>query len=177
MDKFKRFLTEIAYHDSLLVESIVEAYSVIFEGVNKIIAYHGTNFKLDGFDEPMNAPRSAVGNLSGIYLTTNKSDANEFGKYIYTCELILNNTFEGDPFSYLAKLHNIKDVGFGSSKEQLDEYKSKVNKQTVKEYLISNGYDSVHIRPEDHYSQVDEYIVFNPDSIKILSYELNDEYL
>lgn len=34
MDKFTRFLTEIAYHDSILVESIVDAYSVIFEGVS-----------------------------------------------------------------------------------------------------------------------------------------------
>jgi hypothetical protein len=176
MHKFKQFLTEISHYDSHLVESVSSAYSLLFESVSKVIAYHGTNFKIDKFDEPTNSPRNAVGNLAGIYFSTNKSDAGEYGKYIYTVELNLNKTFEGNPRTYLENKLNLTDISFGTSKERLDEYTKLINKNTIKSMLIENGYDSVHIPPKQQYIDVDEYIVFNPESIKILSVENNPNY-
>lgn len=140
----------------------------------KITAYHGSKFKIESFSNDPGITRLAPGNLDGIYFATNKRDAQEYGKYIYTVSLTYNKMFTGDPFTYLEKELNVKPVSFGSPKEEIQNHSKLINKHTVTEFLLNNNYDIVHKVPEDHYIAVDELMVFNVDQIEILNVELND---
>jgi ADP-Ribosyltransferase in polyvalent proteins len=136
---------------------------------NKIVVYHGSNYKFDKFELLDDTIPKAFGSLKGFYFAKNKEDAYEYGNIIYTIELTYTKVLKGNPFNHLEKILNVKPITWSAKSSDYAEYKSKVNKESVMDYINQNGYDLIYIPSNESAAGIDEYIVFNPSQIKILN--------
>ena len=117
--------------------------------------YHGTNAKFDKFEAQY--PRSAYGNFKGVYFTTDKKEALDYGNIIKEAEVSLDNPLYGNPYEEYAKSKGI----------DFEQNRFKIKKQDVENWINEKGFDGI-IRPSGTQYNIksDEVIVLDPSKIK-----------
>lgn len=131
-----------------------------------LVLYHGTHAVFDTFIESVNP--SGRGNLKGFYFTTDRSAAEEFGPVVMEVCLNLQQPFVGNPRQYYAEHLGVEVPGFGSPPSAWVQYRA-VTPQAVRDHLISEGFDGVIIPSRAVYNDHDEYIVFSPEQIYVIT--------
>ena len=111
-------------------------YLTLYHGSDEYFENFKLNKKKDGFN--------AFGD--GIYFVDNKNVANDYGEYIYKCEVLINKVFDAD--KNIEEYNRIREIDTNTTP-----------------ILIRNGYDSLKINK--NYFNI--FIVFDVNSIKITS--------
>ncbi len=125
-----------------------------------LILYHGSPESFDSFDKGYlggNMGRTPS-NLKGFFFSDNKEVAQSFGKYLYTCEVIMYNTFVVD-----AKGKDYSDFKF-----ELNDIAETIGSE-YDSIMIKNYKDSFHKEPMIS----NQYIIFYSKNIKIKNIEFN----
>lgn len=119
------------------------------------LVYHGSNRYFDKFSssELGSNMGKTPSNMTGFFFTDNKNVAKSFGKYLYTCEIILKN-----PRIINANFKNYADFKF-----KLNDICEKTDKNIYDGIIIKNYVDSFHTNP----IASTQYIVFDSINIKI----------
>ncbi len=126
-----------------------------------ITCYHGSNEKFDKFSLKYFGKHDAGMWGRGIYLTNKIAVALQYGFYLYTCNLNLQNPFiieSGDE----KKLKYYLSLGKDNNE--------------VTNKLIEMGYDGIISKNEkflvnSRMIKADQYIAFDPNNVKILKLE------
>lgn len=109
---------------------------------------------------------SQPGSIKGIHFTGDPKSAEAYGKNIKEIAITPKKMFVGDPENYVAKKLGVKSPAFGDKKEVFENYKKIVNKNSIKEELLKEGYDSIKIPADTKYMDFDEYIVLDESLLK-----------
>lgn len=131
------------------------------------IVYHGSRCEISAFESP-HIPASARGNIAGIYFARDRTDAAEYGPFVYECRVSISNPYLGNPRELLRSYLGQWAPGFGAAAEAYRQDAELVNPSSIKEHLIQMGYDGVVLEAEASSAHCDEVIAFDPGQVEIL---------
>lgn len=152
---------------------MIKLKSLINEGIEERIMYHGTDTIFERFDSNFIGTRTDPGFFGrGVYLLDDKDNARRWGKYTMTVEVKLEN-----PMYITGITDFVNKSGYISpharskkklSKKQFNElYKNEINRATTN--LINKGHDGTVYTNENGVTQ---FTCFNPETqCKIINIE------
>ena len=133
---------------------------VIDKNGNPLIVYHGTDSKFDNFKSEYINTRNHKEQFFGFWFTSNKSDAEQYGKNIIKCYLSIQKPATETNIVKYARAFNKKyKLGYESYECGLNLLETK-HGRLFQNYLIKNGFDGIIFD--------NNYIVFEPNQIKII---------
>lgn len=143
---FESFLNKMETLDTVLIEAVKSAYSVIFDNDNSpILAYHGTNDKFDKFDSDKTMD-------SLFWFSTNKDkiingESGAVGvKYIMTCKLNIKNSAGWEEYDKY-NIDQLISIGYDSVK--LDD-----------DYIVFNPDDIEIVKVEKVKKSINEAVMY-----------------
>lgn len=143
----------------------------------KYIVFHSSNQKFNKFDE------SKITNLGGdlygegFYFTDNLNYSRKFGHYTYKCEIILNqplnltNSSTKEQLKYLLNRINLNKDDYRTIFELINSNSYTTAFRYMRKHISFNElkyiYDGA-IGYADTHDGGKEYVVYNPDKIRII---------
>lgn len=133
---------------------------VIDKQGNPLIVYHGTNSNFDNFQSDFINSRKHKEQFLGFWFTSDKSDAEQYGKNVLECYIDIQNPITENNAPKYARAFNKKfKLGYEPYECGLNLLETKHGKM-FQEFLINLGVDGIIFD--------NNYIVFEPSQIQIL---------
>ena len=185
--EFRKAVNEVLGYDGVIQEFKDGTFYVcwfpeqikILGSVNKNdqkeIVYHCSNKTFDKFDKQMIGTSSDDGIWGRGFYFGNQPNTS-YGKNIYRCEITMNNPFIVNNFKTIEEIADYLDVWEGNF--YIPSYEdnglihfSQAQLRQITSHIIGKGHDGIIVNLSPQWT---EYIVFNPEQIKILGKEINE---
>ena len=185
--EFRKAVNEVLGYDGVIQEfkdgtfyvcwfpEQIKILGSVNENAQKEIVYHCSNKTFDKFDKQMIGTSSDDGIWGRGFYFGNQPNTS-YGKNIYRCEITMNNPFIVNNFKTIEEIADYLDVWednfyIPSYEDNGLIHFSQAQLRQITSHIIGKGHDGIIVNLSPQWT---EYIVFNPEQIKILGKEINE---